>query len=364
METEKAVRAQEHTFSGNVYIFHAFDIGDDISLEAIKEKSSLVQHPMVPSKYFKNYHIPLSVELPKQYSSPELSSVRMYNFGAVSLAYKIPFVGTLSQLRKNIEALDNRFQDQSIDDVRIVYNQIKPFIKKPTLFHIRSSYVLIQVDTQQEFSDIVQFKEAYGNIIASTLRFETESLSEVQVEEILDSAIGYYRGDFIVIDYAAAFAYDSEYAELLDFVEFANVQQLELRYFDRLLDQQLNAIYEGKVHRLPAKAYIPFIGTLAHSPVDDLARLRVDISVITERLESSIKLVAEPYYSELYELLQNKLDLKNWKDGIERKLSIIQDVRSIFQHKVDIAREDLLSVLIILLIFIELIVGMLSYIRH
>lgn len=197
-------------------------------------------------------------------------------------------------------------------------------------------------------------------MIASMLRFETESLSEIQRDEILESAMGYYRGDLIVIDTSAAFVYDSEYHETLDFFEFANIQHLELQYFDRVLDQQLNAIYEEKVRKLSVKAYIPFIGTLSRSPVDELGKLRVDISVITERLESSIKLISEPYFSELYALLQDKLDLKNSQETIEKKLSIVQDIRTVFQHKVDSAREDLLSVLIAILIMIELVVALLK----
>jgi len=71
----------------------------------------------------------------------------------------------------------------------------------------------------------------------------------------------------------------------------------------------------------------------------------------------------EPYFSKLYELLVTKLDLISWRDSIEKKFSIIQDIRSVFQHKVDAAREDLLSVLIIILIFIELIIGILHYLK-
>ena len=62
---------------------------------------------------------------------------------------------------------------------------------------------------------------------------------------------------------------------------------------------------------------------------------------------------------ELYALLQDKLDLKNWQEGIEKKLAIVTDVRTVFQHKVDAAREDILSVLIAILIMIELMVAIL-----
>lgn len=346
-------------FSGNIYIFQAFDVGDDINFDQIRASNVLDLEPSTPQKYFKNYHIPLATKLPEQ-PTPHCTGIKIHNFGALSLTYKIPFRSTLAQVRTELGTLDNRFEEQSIKDVSSVFKRIKPFIKKPSFFSTRSSYVVIQVDPQEPFGDTVYFKKQYGSMIASMLRFETESLSEIQRDEILESAMGYYRGDLIVIDTSAAFVYDSEYHETLDLFEFANIQHLELQYFDRVLDQQLNAIYEEKVRKLSVKAYIPFIGTLSRSPVDELGKLRVDISVITERLESSIKLIAEPYFSELYTLLQDKLDLKNAQETIEKKLSIVQDIRTVFQHKVDAAREDLLSVLIAILIMIELVVALLK----
>jgi hypothetical protein len=352
-------RGKDEIFAGNIYIFHAFDVGDDINLEAIKNSNVLEQESSSPSKYFKNYHIPLTVKLPNTTDS-HCIGIRIHNFGAISLTYKIPFCATLSHIRTELDELDNRFQEQSIKDVSTIFKKIKPFIKKSNFFSTQSSYLVIQVDPKKELSDTVLFKQHFGALIASMLRFETESLSEIQRDEILESSMGYYRGDLLVIDTSAAFVYDSEYHETLDFFEFANIQHLELQYFDRVLDQLLNAIYEEKVRKLSLKAYIPFIGTLSRSPVDELGKLRADISVITERLESSIKLVAEPYFSELYSLLQDKLDLKNWQEGIEKKLSIVTDIRAVFQHKVDAAREDILSVLIAILIMIELVVAILK----
>jgi len=191
------------------------------------------------------------------------------------------------------------------------------------------------------------------------LRFEIETLSEEQKNEILEDAMGYFRGIIIVIDTDAAFVYDAEYEELLNFFEFANMQQLELRYFDRLLDEQLNKMYEGTGRKPSVRTYLPFNGA-GTDPITALGKLKVDISVISERLESSIRLSGEPYFAELYDLLVEKLDLKNWHNAIERKLSIIHDIQSTHQHKIDITREDMLTVLIIILIFIELIVGILK----
>ena len=71
----------------------------------------------------------------------------------------------------------------------------------------------------------------------------------------------------------------------------------------------------------------------------------------------------EPYLSELYEELVDKLDLKSWQDGINRKLKIIEDIQTVYQHKIDVNRGDMLTILIIVLIFIELVIGILHYLN-
>lgn len=341
---------------GNVYIFHAFDVGDEISLDKLTSAGVVTPRPFTLPKYFKNYHIPLAIDLPQE--SPSCISAKIHNFGALSLTYKIPFDDTLEGMREKLDSVYDTFQEQSITDVGSIFKKIRRFVTKPEFFHTKSSYVVIQVDTFSKKIEPIMLKEQYGSVIASMLRFETKSLSEYQKNEILASAIGYFKGDLIVIDTEAAFVFDPDYEETLDFFEFGNIQHLELRYFDRLLDQQLNSIYEEKARKVPFQAYLPFVGTLSKTPLDELGKLKVDISVIIERLEGSIKLVGEPYYSELYALLGDKLDLPNWKETIEKKLSIVHDVRSVLQHKVDAIREDLLTVLIIVLIFTEIIVGL------
>ena len=74
-------------------------------------------------------------------------------------------------------------------------------------------------------------KNNLASIIASTIRFETETLSEYQRNEILDSAIGYYRGNLVIVDTDTTFIYDDDYHDLLAFVEFANLQQLRTAIF-------------------------------------------------------------------------------------------------------------------------------------
>lgn len=351
----------QQEFTGNIYIFHAFDVGDEINLDAVANEDHIITRPYSIPKFFKNYHMPLEIDLPHPHSSSGCHNVRIHNFGTISLTYKIPFADTLEEVRRTIEKIDNKFQEQSVIDASNVYKAIRKHVKKDRFFHTKSSYVAIQVDVQHNQISVDELKKNYGSTIASIIRFEKETLSEYQIEEILDGAIGYFKGDLIIVDTECAFIYDPDYEEILYLFEFANIQALELRFFDRLLDQKLNLIYEEKFGRLDLKSYLPFAGSTAGSPVDELGKLKVDIQVIIERMDSSIKLIGEPYFSEIYELLVDRLDLEGWRKSINQKLDIIMDIKSVIQHKVDSIRGDILEVLIIILIFIEVIIGLMKH---
>ncbi len=360
-EIEKKTN-EKKLFSGNIVVFYSFDVGDDIAIDKVKELQLLLRRPLILSKYFKNYHTPLAVELPHPHTSSKCISVKLHEFGVISLGYKISFNQTFEDLRENINIIEDELREQSVIDASAIFKKIKSEIKQPRFFHLRTSYMLVQVHPESD-TDIIEIKEKYGSIIASILRFETEILSEYQKNEVLASAIGYYRGNLIIVDTEAAFIYDDDYEELLDLFEFANMQQLELQYFDKSLDQHLNDVYDRQMKKTTWKSYMPFLNEAKSDPVEELGKMRVDISVITERLENSIKLSGEAYYSELYSLLVAKFDIENWRESINRKLDIIKDVRTIYQNKVDALGEHMLSILIVILIFVELVVGILHYFK-
>jgi hypothetical protein len=365
MNTNLPKTSSVEQFSGTIYFFHAFDIGEDINFNKLRTFEEVSITPLTIPKYFKNYHTPLGIALPHPHTSPRCVSVKLHSFGALSLVYKMAYSETLHDVRKDFNEWVDTFEEQSILDAKSIFKQIEGAISKPKFFETRSSYVLIQVNPEPEKLDLKEFQARYNHIIASTLRFETEVLSEDQTKEILESAVGYFKDERIIIDTDVAFAYEDPtgYEEILDLLEFANIQRLELQYFDRTLDQQLNKFYERQIKKLPLTAYIPLLSALSPNPIEILGQLKVDISVIAERLENTIKLSGEPYFAELYNLLIEKLDIITWRTAIERKLAIIEDIQMMYQHKTDATREDTLSLLVIILIFIELVIGLLNYLQ-
>lgn len=344
-------------FSGIIYFFYAFDVGDDINLVEAEKILKPTIHQRIWPKYLTTYHRPLCVDInPADQSRPRPYYVNIHPFGAISIVYAVNFKGTLTSLRDKLADLDSQFQEQAIQNVLKLYNSIKPHIGKANFFHQKNSYLVITIEPQPDKIATTTLREKYGSVIASTLRFEKNHISSFQLKDILESATGYYREDLVIIDTEAAFVYDKEHQDLLDFFELATVQQLELRYFDKLIAQKLDVLYDKALQKPSFKNCLPFIGTL-YDPISELSRLKVEISVITERLGNLIKTVGEVYYSEIYELLVEKLDLNSLRNSVEKKLGILQEVQTLYQHKVNTIREDTFSLLITVLIFIELLVA-------
>lgn len=349
-------------FSGTIFLLHAFDVGDAIDLIRLKEDHfpNAINHPW--EKHFRHYHIPLTIENSLANHPQKVECIRsnVHHFGAISLIYKVPFTGSLERLRNTIHDLTRDYQRHSLEDVQKIFEKIEPYTSQAKCFHHRTSYIIAHVNPLPEAIISSQtLVETHGALIASALRFETSTISEFQIHDILLSTTGYYQNDLVIIDTEAAFVYDEEADELLDFFEQALVQRLELQYFDKLLDAKLDVVYNQTLRPKSLFAYLPFIGTV-YDPLGELSKLKVDISVITERLNNSIKLANEPYYSKVYELLTNKFEFQMWQDSIEKKLSIVRDVLSIYQSKINVIREDMLSVLVIILIAIELIVALIK----
>lgn len=342
-------------FSGHIILLYAYDIGEDVNFEIIRRKS-LVTERLVPlSPYFKHYNVPLSytfaLESGPEYSNNCISS-KIYRFGVLALQYRIPFQESFEGLKKNLIDIHETYAKRSEQAARITFEKILGAVEKPHFYHLKNSYMIIQVNPTTSGITSSQFRERYGTTIASLLRLETTALSEYQRREILASTTGYSRDDFTILDCKASFIYDNDYAEVLEFFESANIQQMQLQYFDRLLNENLEYFYL-RPYNIPLKAYIPLLGGRFDTPISQLARLRVDISVITERLESSIHMAGDAYYSNFYSMLIDKLSIEAWKESINKKLKIIHDLYMVYQHRLEILHEEILTIVIILLIALE-----------
>jgi hypothetical protein len=370
MKQDQKQEPKSDQVHGNILLFYLFDIGGEIDLEKVKNKGLVNNTNSYQSPFFKYYHVPLSFQMKKkQQKSSKKAAIfeeqdsyslfnKIYEFGVISFCYKIPFTDSFEILKSKIIDIKKQFDEKSKNDAKSVFEDIYSVIEKPRFCNIKNDYFVIQVNPVKELVSLDIFKKQYGPKIASLLRLETLTLSNYQKDEILSSVTGYYGQDLIIIDTDAAFIYDDEYFEVLEFIESANLEKLELSYFDRILDQKLRYYYVQESYKIPLAAYIPFLGTRMDLPASRLTKLRVDISVVTERLRNCIKIAGDAYYSKLYSMLVKKLLLKEWRNSIDKKLDIFKDLYTVYQDRLDTIHEEILTLVIIILIALEAFIAM------
>lgn len=352
--------------SGNLLFFYVLDVANDINLELIKDKRMLNTIDVPLSPFFKNYHIPLPFIMPhdrdKQVDglNGEAHCIyrKLYSFGVISLCYRVPFEASFDDLKTKMISDKKVFDKLSEQEASDIFSTITPAVTEPNFFNLKLNYCAIQVKPLQNKMTPDEFKETYGARIASLLKLETQTLSDYQMDGILASTTGYYGQDLIIIDSDAAFIYDDEYFEPIEFIESANIEKLELQYFDKVLDLKLHKFYAQESFKLPLRAYIPLITAHLNLPIFHLAKLKVDISVVTERLENCINMTGDAYFSKLYSMLVQKLLLKEWRESINKKLNIIKDLYTIHQDRLDALHDGILMLTIILFMMLEVLMLM------
>jgi hypothetical protein len=353
------VKSDSIVFDGMIYFFCCFDIGDDIDFKSISTSSTLF-HSIYKKSRYKTQNILLSVDIKKIELNRSCISASLYNFGVLSLRYAFHYSAPLEELKNIINKKLDLVYKHSYNDAKVIFNEIKDTVRDPVFFNLSKTYVVIQCDTKDEITPY-DFKTNFGHEISSLLRFETEVLSEYKKNEILENGFGYYRGDLLIIDVNSALVYDNDYGDVLDIFEYANIKHMELQVFDRSLDTQLNFSYDRRPFQVSVLAYLPIIGMMQCNPIEELAKLRVDISVVCERLWSSIKFSDDPYYLEIYHMLDKKLEFDSWQKSIDKKLEIISHILETHEYKITNMRHDFQNILIILLIFLETVLAVLHF---
>ncbi|MBP1929205.1 hypothetical protein J2741_001752 [Methanolinea mesophila] len=185
---------------------------------------------------------------------------------------------------------------------------------------------------------------------------ETGPLSPQMREEILKNSLSYTNEDLAVLTWDGALLFSPEYpGDLMELIEFACVQVLELRYYDRELTRQMSRMYDDieQADRLPryrrSRQY--------HMIMARLMETYAEISEITEKIHNLIKVTEDVYYARVYAAVLNVLRSGQWNQSVARKIEVIQENYSMLSDEVRIQHSNFLEWVIIFLIAFELVLG-------
>lgn len=280
----------------------------------------------------------------------------LFHHGAISISVRVPVIkgSTLDDL---IPVADELYDSQAIDalaleEVSKLRKLLAVHFEGPHLWDQTEGYTVIFVRELEGRPTAEQVLAAPG--LARLLLGEKETLSEAEEREVLAHHFSYTPHDLAIVEWNAAFLYEPSGSEdIVDLLEIANAQLLELRYYDGVLDAELGRMYDV-VGQRPA--------SLIFSPYKRLARqlmqTLIELSEFIERVENSLKIVGDVYLARVYEAAMKELRITRWTEQVTRKHRLLQQTYGLLKGETDTGRALTLETMVVVLILFEILMAL------
>lgn len=178
-------------------------------------------------------------------------------------------------------------------------------------------------------------------------------MSPMQIASTLKTRIPYYENDAVFLDWSAGLVVDptGDYGALLLVIELANLQLLEMRYYDKVLDDLVAKASAALSKRSLRKTLFGGYGTVARR----VAEQRLEINGVLETAKNYTKFIGEWYVARVYSGIAEKLRLKDWDATLTGKLDVLEGIYSLVTQQMSHRRENLLEIIIVVLFVAEII---------
>jgi hypothetical protein len=357
---------------GRILVYHLFAVADTIDLDHVRRlwegqsvTTRLISRRAAP-EYIQFINPPVTLALGERmlYPSPDSpmparAGAKVFDFGVVSIRWEIDLPPTWADLvQRGPSFVDNAaievLSRQLLEEIR---PKLSPGFCNPYRETLEEDYTIFYVesfDGGEPLSARRLFAD-HGADIARLIRGENKPLSPSEQAETLRQNISYFDDDLVVIDWNAALVYDREgSSEHIDILEFANCELLELRYYDALLDRELDRIYH-EVEAGPASGWRYWLHNRYRPTSHRLLTLMVDVVELKDQIENSLKLIGDLYSARVYRAISERLRLKEWEASIEGKLRSARQIYEVLTDSLDIGRSVFLEWTIIILIALEIV---------
>jgi hypothetical protein len=352
--------------TGTCFALFAYEVGFSIDLVAAEERitaarETLRQKRRAP-KYL-NYHpSPLRVTqhggavAVGRWSTGEQVDIVLYDFGAVSVTYRIALDGPLAELVTLSETLNDRdtLANDSLRRVQEVAAAIHPAIAKPSIADIVETYTIFEIGGFAPACTPFDLRSVHAPAIAQILRSERAQLSADEVADALNIHIAYGIDDVTIIDWDATFLSGNGFDDVRAVLEFANVELLEMRYLDQRLDDALDEAYRSLSRR--AWRGLSFSG-VGRADLRRVAELQADSAVLFEGVNNALKLLGDQYLARVYRLVSQRFHLAEWDASILRKIGVLESIYEKLADAASTRRLEILEWIIIILIALSIAIA-------
>jgi hypothetical protein len=351
---------------GRIIIYRLYDVAAEINLlraERIEKEGArrlqFSKQPYMKALEFTNP--PISFDLSSFNIALFGKSVKAgviakaYDFGVLSIVFDIsvPEETAMEAIEGATRDLDT---DKFIDDKAREYAAqvmeslsgaiIGPEIKEDFI----EDYMIVYIESVGQGASLEEFTRLYDP--TRLLLRETRRVSAVTKGDALRHRFSYYPDDLVAVHVDNAFIVEpSGSSDIPDILEFANAQILELRYYDSVIDRELNWIYTELGSRKPVSIFrLREYERLAKKLTQTVA----DITGVTEKVHNALKVTEDVYYARIYRTAMAILRSKDWEVAIKEKLQIVTNTYKTMHDEISIKRGYILELGIFILIVVEI----------
>ncbi len=284
--------------------------------------------------------------------------LRYFDYGVVSLEIELHFQCEWDELialsHRWIEA--GEVEQRGLDIVRRHINRVQTSLVKPYAEWLDEAYYIVHLHEVRNPSGHLltgpELLALHGSELAQILRGETQALSESERRDILSSGLSYFPSDLLLVGWLAAIVYDTPHAAapILDLLEYANTQLLEYRRYDEILSGVLKHAYA----ELDRRGGLPSSWRLARE-ARRMNRLRLEVTELTERTDTAIKVLSDMFYARAYKLAAAKVGATDYRNLVAQKLRTAGELYHFMVSEFREARAFFLELTIVIILLIELL---------
>ncbi len=274
----------------------------------------------------------------------------LWEFGAISIDYRIPVDGELADLVPLADLLwDNA---DLVKDARRraeqVLAHVRAAVDKPHVGERVEDYVAFELRLPDGEPPSALWTE-HPATTASILRAEPGPLSEQEVSDALSIRCAYVPDEVVLIDWFATLLVGDDMEDERLVLELTVTELLELRNLDEQLDRGIESAY-GVLTR--KRSWLAKLRT----PAEDLrtiSELQADAAVLFEGADNALKLLGDQYLARLYRQVSERFHLPQWDTAIERKLRVVDGIYEKLASNAATRRFEVLEIVIIVLIAVS-----------
>jgi hypothetical protein len=308
---------------------------------------------------------PVPLDLPQGRVMAAVTA-RLYDFGAISVALRVPvagigwsaFVDCLNQVERRLADGAPLPWQKLLDQVR---DPLRAAMERPQDSAIEEDYLLGLV---QAFDQTLTAAALLQRVdLVPVLSGEQRALSDGARQDLLRQRFSYYTDDLVVLTWDRAFIYEPRGdSDVMDVLEVANAQLLEMRYYDELLDAELPRMYDLVTSARRS------VGLRAPRRFAELARglytLVAEVTELTERVDNALQVTEDVYLARIYAAALELFRVRPVSAAVDRKLSIIRDTYTALYDEASGRRAEFLELLITLLIVIEVVLALIPLLHR